>query len=125
TTIVAVCRLNETSQGRMFLVSTCADDELTEAQIVVQHGVEIAEPVVFNRQGEARQRDPPEVIARADLRVGQVWRWEGNIGGDDERGSVYTVANRGRVLTPMGELDAIRLLVEDGSAGPSRAAVER
>ena len=124
TSVVAVCRVGEGEAGRMFLISTCADDDLVEAQIVFQHGDEIAEPLLLDSQGQARPRDPPEVIARTRMEVGQVWRWEGKVG-DDERGSVYAVANRGRVLTPLGELEAVRLLVRDVSEGPTNASVER
>jgi hypothetical protein len=124
TSIVAVCQLRDAEVGRMYLVSTCADEDLVEAQVVFQRGDEIAEPILLDSQGDARPRDPPEVIARTHMEVGQVWRWEGKVG-DDDRGSVYAVANRGRVLTPLGELEAVRLLVRDLSEGPADASVER
>jgi hypothetical protein len=124
TSIVAVCQVREGEAGRMFLISTCADDELVEAQVVFQRGEEIAQPVLINSQGEARPRDPPEVIARARMQVGQVWHWAGTVGADD-RESVYAVTNRGRVLTPAGELEAVRLLVREATDGPADAAVER
>ena len=108
----------------MFLISTCADEDLVEAQVVFERGGEIAEPLLLNGQGEARPRDPPEVIARTQMRVGQVWRWEGKVG-EDDRQSVYAVTNRGRVLTPAGELEAVRPLVRDLSDGPANASVER
>jgi hypothetical protein len=63
------------------------------------------------------------VIARFDMRVGQSWDWEGKID-DEEWQSAYQVANRGRVMTPAGEFDAVRLMVADKSDGPP-AIVER
>jgi hypothetical protein len=124
TSVVAVCRVGEGEGGRMFLISTCADEQLVEAQIVFERGEEIAQPILLNSQGEPRPRDPPEVIARTRMRVGQVWQWAGTVG-EDERESVYAVTNRGRVMTPAGEIQAVRLLVRDLSAGPAEAAVER
>jgi hypothetical protein len=124
TSIVAVCQIREGEAGRMFLISTCADEELVEAQIVLQRGEEIAQPLLLNSQGEPRPRDPPEVIARTRMQVGQVWRWEGRVG-EDDRASVYAVTNRGRVLTPAGEIEAVRMLVRDLSEGPADASVER
>jgi hypothetical protein len=124
TSVVAVCRVREAEVGRMFLISTCADQDLIEAQIVFRRGEEIAQPLLLDSQGQARARDPPEVIARTRMRVGQVWRWEGKVG-DEDRQSVYAVANRGRILTPAGELEAVRLLVRDVSEGPANASVER
>ena len=58
------------------------------------------------------------------MQVGQVWHWSGTVG-EDERESVYAVTSRGRVLTPIGEIEAVRLLVRDLSSGPAEAAVER
>jgi hypothetical protein len=124
TSIVAVCRVREGEAGRMFLISTCADDDLVEAQIVFERGEEIAEPLLLDSQGDPRPRDPPEVIARRRMQVGQVWHWAGKVG-DDSRESVYAVTNRGRVLTPAGELEAVRLLVRDQTDGPAEATVER
>jgi hypothetical protein len=124
TSTVAVCRVREGEGGRLFLIATCADEELIESQIVFRNGEEIAQPVLFNSQGEARPRTPPEVIARTRMRVGQVWTWQGRVG-EDERGSVYAVTSRGRVLTPAGEREALRVLIRDVSDGPADAAVER
>jgi hypothetical protein len=125
TTVVAVCRVREADNvGTMFLVSTCADDQLVEASLVYRHGPEVAEPILVNRDGEARPRDPPEVIARSDLRVGQAWRWEGKAG-EDERTSVYMVTNQGTVFTPAGELHGVRVVVSNPSTSASTASVER
>ena len=124
TSVVAVCRVREGEVGRLFLVATCADESLVEAQIVFSHGGEVAQPILLNSQGEPRPRDPPEVIARTRMQVGQVWHWQGKVG-EEDRASAYAVTNRGRVLTPLGELEAVRLLVRDASDGPAEASVER
>jgi len=121
TSTVAVCRIREGDAVTMYLVGTCADDTVIQTQLVYRRGQEIAEPVVINRDGEPRPRDPPKVIARLDMRVGQVWTWVGEVG-DDERHSLYRVANRGRVFTPAGEFEGVRLLVMEGTAN---ASVER
>ena len=124
TTEVAVCRVRDSDQaGRVFLIATCADGDLVQAQFVFGHGQEIVMPLIVNRSGDPRPRDPPEVIARFDMRVGQSWDWEGKID-DEEWQSSYRVANRGRVMTPAGEFDAVRLMVADKSSGPP-AIVER
>lgn len=133
-TVVAVCRIRDSArEGQMFLVATCgetpasagqpASTELLQGQFLVRDGSRLLEPLLVGQDGQPRPRDPPDVIGRTDLRVGQTWLWQGEIG-DEERTTEYRVANRGRVLTPAGEFDAVRLLVTDRSGGP-RSAVER
>lgn len=124
TTEAAVCRVRDTDEiGRVFLLASCVEDELVEGQFLLADGREIVLPLMVTRTGEPRERQPPEVIARVDMRVGQAWDWEGMIGGEEWH-SHYRVANRGRVLTPAGEFEAVRLMVRDESDGPP-AVVER
>lgn len=125
TTEVAVCRIRDSDQaGRVFLIATCADGQLAQTQFVFGHGQEVVQPLVVTRGGDPRPRDPPEVIARFDMRVGQAWEWKGKINNDEWRSS-YRVASRGRVITPAGEFEAVRLLVADTSGGGPPAIVER
>lgn len=125
TTTVAVCAVRQSeSVGPTFLVSTRADEAVVETQLLYRRGVEVAQPLLVDRDGQPRPRDPPEVIARSDLRVGQAWRWEGKAGAD-ERTSVYMAANQGTVLTPAGELQAVRVLVSNPTTTGANAAVER
>jgi hypothetical protein len=124
TSEVAVCRVRDSDQaGRVYLIATCADQDLIEAVFAFEQGHEIAEPLVVNSQGQPQTHQPPEVIARTDMRVGQQWTWDGKVD-DVSRKSLYQVANKGKVLTPAGEFDGVRLIVSDQSDGPP-AVVER
>ena len=123
--MTAICRFRDDEDGdRLWLVSTCVDDQLVQTELVWQRGSEILQPVIFNREGEASERSPPEVIARVDLAVGQAWRWEGE-SGEDQRRTRYRVANRGQVFTPFGAHEGVRLLVTDETPGSPPAAAER
>ena len=90
------------------------DEDLIQAQFLAKDETTVSEPLVVNRSGEPKPRQPASIIARTDLRVGQAWRWEGLLDGDAWRG-FYRVTNLGRVLTPAGEFHAIRLVVNEGA----------
>jgi hypothetical protein len=125
TTAVCMIRLDEDGD-LLHLVSTCADDVLVQAQFVYQLGDEIVEPVIFNGDGEARERRPSVTLARLRMAVGDSWRWVGRTGPDEpERTDRYRVANRGRVWTGAGEFDAVRVLVTQEGSNATAAAVER
>lgn len=124
TTEAAVCRVRDNDEiGRVFLLASCVEGELAEGQFILGDGREVVLPLMVSRTGEPRERRPPEVIARVDMRVGQSWTWQGTVG-ENEWQTQYQVANRGRVMTPAGEFDAVRLLVRDESGGPP-SVVER
>lgn len=125
TTAVCMIRLDEDGD-RLHLVSTCADDTLVQAQFVYQLGDEIVEPVIFNGDGEARERQPPVTLAHQRMAVGDSWRWVGRSGPDDpERTDLYRVANRARVWTEAGEFEAVRVLVTQEGPNATSATVER
>jgi hypothetical protein len=126
TSVTAVCRIQLDEDGDLLhLVSTCADEQLVQAQVVYQLGGEIVEAILFNAQGEARERDPPITIARLHMLVGDQWRWAGTSGEEGTRRDLYRVANRGIVRTEAGEFDAVRLLVTQEGPNAAPAAVER
>jgi hypothetical protein len=126
TSVTAVCRLQIDEDGDpVHLVSTCADEQLVQAQLVYQIGEEIVEPVLFNSQGEPRERDPPVTIARLHMVVGDQWRWAGTSGDEAIRMDLYRVANRGLVRTEAGQFDAVRVLVTQEGPNAAPAAVER
>ena len=114
---VAVCRVRDTeNNGRLYLLSTCAEEDLIQAQFLAVDGVTVTEPLVVNREGDPKPRQPASIIARTDMRIGQAWRWEGLLDGDAWRG-FYRVANLGKVWTPAGEFNAVRLIVNEGHPG--------
>ena len=126
TSVTAVCRIQLDEDGDLLhLVSTCADDQLVQAQLVYQLGSEIVEPVLFNSQGQPRTRDPPVTIARLRMMVGDQWRWSGTSGDEGQRTDRYRVASRGVVRTAAGEFDSVRLLVTHEGPNAAPAVVER
>ena len=126
TSVTAVCRIQLDEDGDLLhLVSTCAEEQLVQAQLVYQLGSEIVEPVLFNAQGEPRARDPPVTIARLHMNVGDQWRWSGTSGDEGRLMDLYRVANRGIVRTEAGEFEAVRLLVTQEGPNAAPAVVER
>lgn len=126
----AVCAINEGERRTQYvLVVTCdgtAVGQLEYVQSTVLWPIkgEVMNTVSRNRDGQMIERDPPERLLRYSMTVGQMWDWEGQIG-DVTRQSRYIVASRGRVLTPAGEFDALRVLSIHGQDDRPVGSIER
>ncbi|MBM4419358.1 MAG: hypothetical protein FJ033_13775 [Chloroflexi bacterium] len=125
TTVMAVCRLETDADGdRLHLISTCMDDQIVHAQILYRIGDSIVEPVSFTGGGEQLARDPPLVLLRTRLQVGDQWRWAPARAGE-RPAEWYRVQNTGLVLTPLGRFEAVRVVMMQLPREGTLAGVER
>ncbi len=125
TTVMAVCRLETDEDGdRLHLISTCMDDELVHAQVLYRIGDSIVEPVSFTGGGEQLPRDPPLVLLRTRLQVGDQWRWAPARAGE-RPAEWYRVQNTGLVLTPLGRFQAVRVVMMQPPREGTVAGLER
>ena len=130
TYVNAVCRIQQAdSTTRLVLYTTCTGQDATslefaQSEILVPVSGEVIQTAIQGRDGAVRQHDPPERLIRTPLALGQVWQWQGKIG-DDERRTRYVVASRGRVFSPAGTYEAVRVLAAYGDASMQSGVVER
>ncbi|TAK23375.1 MAG: hypothetical protein EPO26_09045 [Chloroflexota bacterium] len=124
TTEVAVCGVQTDEDGDdLYFIATCVDNDFVEAQIVYRIGDEVIEPISFGADGRPRPRDPPIVLLRTRMAPGETWRWDESDG--DNRHESMRATNWGRVRTPMGDVNAIRVYARQEHITGGYGAIER